>query len=155
VGWDRLPPGWVLEGERPVLKGEVDEKTRRNPKPARAEAEFDPRHVPPPLPIYLARKLGPEQQFQALVIREMRPRLVDGAVLTPLNGELPGGRGGKEYRFLNAQMIRRIMGYQPGTPDLEAKRPGFTGVLELKRARGDADLYGKRTSAGSLSPEQR
>ena len=96
--------------------------------------------------------LKPEQLLQVECIEAMRPRLLGGAKLIPLNGELPGGS--KLFRLWQA--VRAAMGYQPGTPDLMIlARSGRSYFIELKRAAGDPDLLGHKKARGELAPEQR
>jgi hypothetical protein len=104
-----------------------------------------------PLSSSARSRLTPEQRLQVECIEQLRPRLVAGAKLIAINGELPGGT--KLFRLWQA--VRKAMGYEPGTPDLVGLRAGSVYLIELKRPRGEPDLLGHRKSRGELSPEQR
>lgn len=106
---------------------------------------------PAPLSASARSRLQPEQLLQVEVIEQLRPRLVLGAKLCALNGELPGGTS----LFRMWQSIRKAMGYEPGTPDLCAFGAGRTCFIELKRPRAEADLLGHRKARGELSSPQR
>ena len=80
-------------------------------------------------------RLQPEQRLQIEVVTHWRPRLVPGARLLGINGELPGG--GKAMALRAA--VRRDMGYLRGTPDLQAVRPGHTLWLEGKVTTDQTD----------------
>ena len=73
-------------------------------------------------------RLQPEQRLQIEVVTHWRPRLVPGARLLGINGELPGG--GKLQALRAA--IRRDMGYVKGCSDVLAVRPGHVLWLEGK-----------------------
>jgi hypothetical protein len=83
-------------------------------------------------------KLKPEQRLQIETVAHWRPRLVPGAKLLGLNGELPGG--GKLTALRSA--IRREMGYERGTPDLGAFRDGHILWLEGKVGTDQSDEQG-------------
>ena len=80
-------------------------------------------------------KLLPEQRLQIEVVAHWRPRLVPGARLLGINGELPGG--GRTTALRAA--IRRDMGYQVGTADLLAVRPGHLLWIEAKATTDQSD----------------
>ena len=102
-------------------------------------------------------KLTPEQRVQIEIVAELRPRLeACGGKLLLLGGELPGGS--KLFRLW--QMIRRLMGYEAGQPDLlflwpDPSGPCRVGLMEVKRPASDPDLFGHITPAGDLSTDQR
>ena len=79
-------------------------------------------------------KLQPEQRLQIEVVAHWRPRLVPGARLLGINGELPGGPS-----MIHRARVRREMGYLKGTPDLQAIRPGHTLWLEAKVGTDQTD----------------
>ena len=94
---------------------------------------------------YARSYLKPEQLLQVQVIEQLRPKLVAGAKLISMCGELPGGT----KLFQMWQAVRAAMGYEPGTPDMAALHAGRVCFIELKRPRGEADLLGHRKHAAS------
>ena len=79
-------------------------------------------------------KLLPEQRLQIEVVHHYRPLLRPDARLLGINGELPGGKS-----MIHRAAVRREMGYQKGTPDLQAVRPGHTLWLEAKIGTDQTD----------------
>ena len=87
-----------------------------------------------PLSTRAIAKLQPEQQLQIEVVTHWRSRLVPGARLLGINGELPGG-----LSMIHRARVRREMGYLKGTPDMLAIRPGHTLWLEAKVGTDQTD----------------
>ena len=79
-------------------------------------------------------RLQPEQRLQIEVVTHWRPRLVPGARLLGINGELPGG-----LSMIHRARVRREMGYLKGMPDMLAIRPGHTLWLEAKVGTDQTD----------------
>ncbi len=73
------------------------------------------------------RNGAPEQELQIAIVRFCRPRLVPGAKLIAINGELPGGA-----EQVRRAARRRDMGYERGTPDLLAIGAEGFGFIEVK-----------------------
>lgn len=69
----------------------------------------------------------PETQLQIAIVVFCRPRLLPGARLLGINGELPGGRD-----MQRQAAKRKAMGYTRGTPDLLAIGPLGFGFIEVK-----------------------
>jgi hypothetical protein len=80
-------------------------------------------------------QLQPEQRLQIAVVQYWRPRLVPGARLLGINGELPG----TGPVVVKRAAVRREMGYTRGTPDLVAMKQGATLWLELKVTTDQSD----------------
>jgi hypothetical protein len=80
-------------------------------------------------------QLQPEQRLQIAVVQYWRPRLVAGARLLGINGELPG----TGPVVVKRAAVRREMGYTRGTPDLVAMKQGATLWLELKVTTDQSD----------------
>ena len=74
----------------PLAGGGIDGVSRSEPSLGRAGAAGSP---PAPLSASARSYLKPEQLLQVQVIEQLRPRLVAGAKLIAINGELPGGSG--------------------------------------------------------------
>jgi hypothetical protein len=80
-------------------------------------------------------QLQPEQRLQIAVVQHWRPRLVSGARLLGINGELPG----KGPVMVKRAVVRREMGYTRGTPDLVVIKKGGILWLELKVTTDQSD----------------
>ena len=108
----------------------------------------------PYLSAELYRLLRPEQILSIAIADKLRDLSLAGqlhAVWSATAPELPA-RG----RFVQAwQAIRSAMGCVPGVPDFVLTWAGGGGWIELKRQRGDSDLFGHRIAAGQLSTNQR
>lgn len=114
--------------------------------------------IPEPYPgyVYLSpearEKLRPEQKLQVEMCEAVRPRLVPGARFCATNHELPGA----SKLFELFQQIRMAMGATNGFPDATVLWPtAKIGFVEIKKPRGEPDLFGRRTARGELSGSQR
>lgn len=69
----------------------------------------------------------PEEDLQAAIVADLRPRLLPNVRILATNGDLPGGR-----EQIRRAARRKRMGYTRGTPDLHLAGPAATGWLEVK-----------------------
>jgi hypothetical protein len=97
-------------------------------------------------------KLRPEQKLQIEMCEAIRPRLVPGGRFSATNIELPGA----SRLFALFQQIRAAQGAEAGFPDAIVLWPVHNiGFVEVKKPRGEPDLFGYRKARGELSSQQR